>query len=553
MLKALFGTRHASPRSRNFRELVCVVAFSAVLSLLFINKAFHLDEPPFLAMARQITVAPLHPMDFEFNMFDRSVPMSELNEHPLVLPYLLAGLIYLTGEVEWVLRLLCLPFDLMAAVGLYLLARRYLRSPLLPTLILLAGPAYLINMNHLMAEKWMGAFGFLGLYALSRGLEEKQERWYWGSALLLGAAVLFKPSALFLAGPACVLNWSGRRSSLRIAAYLAAVVLPWGLYSAAAFLMDWGSLAPIGRHLVQSSAEPWSGWPHRLRAFAAFTGACGVVLSVWPYFLCRDRSQFLSRAAASLGAAALLFAPVFDWEAVTLFDRLLGIFCAAGAILALWMLLSRESLRVRGRPLWISWIVSVAVLQLGFYWSIVSRFNLFLLPPFVFACAALLESRWKPPRLTRFYGLSLAGVLALSLPLAMVDARYAGAQKELAGKVAQRYIARGTTVWFTGHWGLQYYLERAGAKGLDRSKGGWDAVRPGEIVVVPMVNSSIIHPSRALHVNMEEITVQHRLPLRLIHLYGRQAGFYSSIWGFLPFTWSSDPVDRFRIVELLGS
>ena len=104
----------------------------------------------------------------------------------------------------------------------------------------------------------------------------------------------------------------------------------------------------------------------------------------------------------------------------------------------------------------------------------------------------------------------------------------------------------GSRVWFTGHWGLQQYLEAAGARGLDLSRGGWDEVASGDFVVVPFHNSSVLMPRSRLRGRTEELLADTRVPLRLI---GGGAGFYSSVFGFLPYALSREPLDRLRLSE----
>jgi 4-amino-4-deoxy-L-arabinose transferase-like glycosyltransferase len=192
--------------------LAAVAAFTVLILAPFWGKAWHVDEPFFLAIARHILADFRHPLAFDFNWYGRSVPMPEINNTPPLLAYLLAGAWKATGGREWAMRLCFLPLDLLAAFALYLLAARFLRRPLLPVLVLLAAPAYFISMGHLMAEKPAAAFAFAGLYFLVRSLDDparpKAGRDYWFSALLVGAALGSKYAAVFALPPALAAPWS---------------------------------------------------------------------------------------------------------------------------------------------------------------------------------------------------------------------------------------------------------------------------------------------------------------------------------------------------------
>ena len=538
---------------KEHRDLGIVILFACLANAVFLNQAYHIDEPCFLAIAKHILRDPLHPLNFRFNWSGQSLPMGQINPNPTLVPYLLACALRLTGAREWITRLVFIPFDCLAAAALYLLAARFLSMPLLPTLIVLAGPAYWINMQHLMAEKWMGAFGFTGIYVLVKSLQEGKRPWFWFSAVLLGLAMTAKYSAVFLLPPALLWAWQKRAPPRSIALHLFIAVSPplcrllWDLG------LEPGRIASVWRHLASGTVYPRLGWVHQMRSFLSFAGGCGVVTAVWPYLECRNpRRQDVILLTACIAAALLLFVPGFDLDPVRGIDRITGILFSSGALLALANIFRPRNIRSAGCSLWAPWILAVAVLQLFVYWSVVSRFILFAMPPMVFAAAAALELRENTSRLRRIYLVSLAGTAALSLGLGLVDYSYASAQRGLAQTIAERYLAQGRRVWFTGHWGLQYYLEERGALGLDQAQGGWDAVKSGDIVVVPSVNALILKPAPAPPSRAYQIQVDHFIPLRLISAWTGQGAFYTNASGcFLPYSVSREPVERFTVIQKL--
>ncbi|MBI5242326.1 MAG: glycosyltransferase family 39 protein [Elusimicrobia bacterium] len=528
-----------------------VLGFSCLLLVPFMGKAYHIDEPFFLAIAGHILRDPLRPLTFVFNWYGQAVPMAEINNTPPLFPCLLALALKMTGGREWLTRFAFLPFDLLAAAALYLSAARFLKRPLLPVLIILAMPAYLINMGHLMPEKPAAAFGFAGLYALLRALDDDRGDWYWGSALLLGASLLSKYLGAVFLLPAAGYALHRKVAPRRIAAYLALSAAP----LAAVFLIDAASGGSAGAAAWTTTAKAagawWSGWFHKSRAFLAFVGGCGVVTAFWPYSLRRGRTA----AAVCAAAAAALFLPMFDSTPVRVIDRLTGIILASGGLLGLARMFSAGGRLAYpptpGWALWAPWVLSASMLQLAVYWSVMSRAILFLLPPLVFWMAEVLENEWSGEKLRRLYGLSLAGTLALTLSLALADYRCASAQASMARQMSEDYISKGRKVWFTGHWGLQYYMERSGAAALDWSKGGWDETKPGDMVLTSVVNSNQLVPKRPLLSNVRTISVGFPVPLRLLSGFDGQGAFYSSSFGFLPFSLSREPLEEFRIVERL--
>lgn len=522
------------------RSWAAVALFALLVSAPFWDKPFHVDEPFFLAIADQIRTDPRHPLAFDYNWYGRLVPMASINNTPPLLGYLLAGAWQLTGGREWAMRLCLFPLDLVSAWALLLLAARFLKRPLLPTLIVLAAPAYLIDMNHLMAEKLMAAFVFPAIYALVRGVDEDRPRWFWASSALLAGALLSKYAAVFAVVPIAV--YARRRGvpMKRLLAYLAAAGAPVALYvlSNRAWDAAWEVTARSSQLLTAS-------WPHKLRSLAAFLGGCGVVTALWPLSVLRRRAAVLACSAAALA----LFLPFLDLAPlVRPVDRFTGWLFAAGGLSGLWVL-SRDGRSDEGWALWTPWVWAVLLLQACLYWSVMARQMMFLLPPMVFGLAARMERERAPAQSRRILSVSLAGTLGLSLCLSIVDYQYASAQKSLALEVRRDYLDSGRRVWHAAHWGLQHYLKAAGAMQIDWARGGWDAVRPGEAAVVSRVNSNarpMLSPRLA---DVKEWRVGTPIPLRLMSGWSGEGGFYSNVAGFLPYSLSAEPLDEFRIVE----
>ncbi|MBI4678395.1 MAG: glycosyltransferase family 39 protein [Elusimicrobia bacterium] len=536
-------------------ELAAVLLFAAMTVLLFIGKAYHADEPLYLPAAWHILEDPLHPFAFELNYYGRNAPYREINNTPPLIMYVMAVGLKATGGREWGMRLFFLPFDLAAAAGLFFLAARFLSKPLLPVLIVLASPAYWINMAHLMPEKLVLAFGLWGLYGVVRWVEDGSPRtgaWYWASAGLMALATLSKYNAgvLLLAGAGyAVLRGSPWR---RVAGWCCLGLSGLALY----FLADLtsGGRAPGAAWLVTRQAMdlPTSALSHRLRSLLAFLGGGTLVAAAWPFLAQRPSPRVL----ALLGAAVLfLFSPFLDIGPVRGVDRLTGILLSVGS-LWLFRVMLRPVPGDRARPgrtgqaLWLPWLLA-GLAGVLLYWSVMARTVLLMVPPAVFALATVLEGRLSHRRYAGLCLVSLVVTVLLGVSLAAVDYRYAASQRQVASEVADRYLAKGRKAWCAGHWGLQYYLERAGARTLDSSRGGWDEARPGDIVIVPSVNTNILRPNRRVFANVTRVAVSSPIPLRLICASRCEGGFYSNVMGFLPFSLSLDPVDAHEFVEVL--
>ncbi len=229
-------------------------------------------------------------------------------------------------------------------------------------------------------------------------------------------------------------------------------------------------------------------------------------------------------------------------------DRAAGFVMGASA-LALAAALAAGP-RTRGWTLWASWAAAVAALQLA-YWSVLARFVLFLLPPLALWAAERLERQWDSARAEGLWKAGAALSFALTWICAVPDWRHAGASRDLARELASAARPAGRVLWCAGHWGLQESVAAAGGRMLDAGRGGWEEVRRGDLVVVPGVNTNVLRPGRPLRANETIYEIGCLIPVRLISAWTGEGAFYSSAMGFLPWSISNEPVERFTISEPL--
>ncbi len=527
-------------------EAAAVLFFSFLIALSGLGQALHMDEPFFLVVGAHLLKAPLHPFNFSFNWYGQTVLYAKLNNTPPLFHYLLAlGLEISKGKL-WLLRALFMPLDLLSALFLYLIAANFLKRPLWPTLITLASPAYLINLPHLMPEKLMAVFSFLCLYALIRAFEDQNEIWYWISALALNFALLSKYAALFLLFPALSYSLHYKKPFLKTISYFLISIAGLLLY----FLYD-----RLTNHAVLSAVAGVFATPniallpfHKTRSFLSFTGGLGIAATLWPLLFLKK--NFKAHILCLTGAL-LLFLPFFDTPhaVISIFERGLGIFFSYLAFISFLELFSARALK--GWPLWMSWFFAAGLLQLTLYWSIAARIFIFILPPLILGLAEKMESRLKGKTLRMIMIASFFLTLSLSLALRQVDFAYASSQKKFSHWVKDRYIARGKKVWFTGHWGFQYYMEKAGA-----AEENWppQKMKTGDIFITPTINTNLMLPFPLTNRLkwIDEVTIQNPFPLRLMgsSAVPNEAGFYSSVFGFLPYTLSSVPLDKFLVFQI---
>ncbi|MDA2937112.1 glycosyltransferase family 39 protein [Acidobacteria bacterium AH-259-A15] len=567
-------------------------------SLPFVHQAFHIDDRIYLEVADNILDKPLFPYDYSPIFEGLITPDAASHSHLPLISYYLALIRLVTGsQKEWVYHLAFLVFPLLAAMGFYDLAQRYVRFRLAAACLLVVSPAFLVLSHTLMTDVPLLAFW---IFSLSRFLriangEASTPDWVLCGLSLLAAGFISLISAgLILLMSAYLLikrRGTGEQTAalpttLAIACLLALPVLFWLLWYLRAYLhYDRLVLINTFLHMSKREALSWDLMGLKALSFVLNLGATFLFpLALWYGFAGRLSVRIF------LLISFLSFVPFYiwftdwSWKAVFLF----ALFFSSG-LLALWHVLSRcgavvtwccgEFLLSGFRELSLSWgelrsvatdessepdssatgatapqhqgttaLHDQALLLLWFFGILLSylfayysgsvRYSLLALPPLLLWWVAALERRVKEPYFLRnliWFGVILTGFYSLAVGYG--DYRFAGVYRSAAREISSQYSQPAQTIWFTAEWGFRYYLEKAGAKPLTRTQRG---ARPGDIIVKPYVASPwvTLYDGDEYTQLLEQRYVSMKYPIRVLDFFSH-AGFYSTGWGILPFSLST--------------
>jgi hypothetical protein len=163
--------------------------------------------------------------------------------------------------------------------------------------------------------------------------------------------------------------------------------------------------------------------------------------------------------------------------------------------------------------------------------------------PIVPAVGILLMRRVEQGKQAKSRYVACALVLAaiFSLLVTWSDYRYANTARTAATEISERYGGEPRTIWFQGHWGFQYYMESLGGKAA-----GYGAPPPeiNDIVVIPS-NNCVAFPAPEGTSSFDTIELRSG-PLGIMD-QGLGAGFYSDVWGPLPFAIGSVSPERYDV------
>ena len=221
-----------------------------------------------------------------------------------------------------------------------------------------------------------------------------------------------------------------------------------------------------------------------------------------------------------------------------------GLWIAAGLHIIALALAEVWNRRDRDAVLLGLWLVGTLLFGVFVYHFVNMRVILPALPVVALLCARRLRMRsdFGAPAWPRTVWLGLAAGLILSVCVAHADIRLANAGRTAAERIAPE--KRKGHTWFSGHWGFQYYMEARGAKPIDLKRPA--NVRGGDTIVTPMNASNRIRiGGRGAYIDESfEVPVCSWLTTMRAEC---GAGFYSDLWGPLPFVFGPTPPEQYEV------
>jgi hypothetical protein len=185
------------------------------------------------------------------------------------------------------------------------------------------------------------------------------------------------------------------------------------------------------------------------------------------------------------------------------------------------------------------WIFGTFLFAAFFNWTVNGRSILPLAPAVGILLARRLGGKTLDGRKiwTRGVAISFAISAALAYCVAQSDFLLAVAVRQSARETFARYGGDRSAFWYQGHWGFQYYMDLAGANGLDLKH---PEIKTGDTLAIPVHNSFNAEPKPETASVREVISVQGP---QWLTTWSENvgAGFYSSVPGPLPFAFGHVP------------
>lgn len=523
----------------------------------FVTKPFNIDDPLFLWAARQIQAHPANPYGFEVNWYGTLSPMWEVTKNPPLACYYLVTAAAILGWSEPALHCAFLLPAVLAVLGTYRLARHFCNQPTLAACATLFTPVFLVSSTTLMCDTMLLAFWVWAVVLWVEGMERNDSWRLAGSAVLIALAALTKYFGVCLIPLLAAYSLVGQR---RIGRWAGCFLIP----IAALAAYQWATQALYGRGLL---SDAWdyatttkelsanSGVTSSLTALT-FTGGCLAVAVFLAPWLWRARVLAGFAVFAVLIATALFIADptlrnhsVFQGASRVIVEVQIIFWAIGGASVLGLAVADAWQRRDAGSCLLALWVLGTFLFAGFFNWIVNGRSILPMAPAVGILLVRRLEQGARAGKSARARDarISLAAGAALALLVARADFRYATAVRHSAEQTHARCGQGGGTLWFEGHWGFQYYLEKLGAKAVVARQS---APRRGDLLAIPLNNSNLRPPdSKQAHPWKALLIPGPRWLTTISREVG--AGFYASVWGPLPFAFGKVPPEKV-LVYVLG-
>ena len=544
-----------------YRTELLLLLLVALFTLPFINQAFHIDDRLYLEVAEHALENPAFPYDYPLLFEGLWATDGASHSHLPLTVYYMALIMLLTGSShEWVFHLFFMVFPLIAAFSFYDLARRYLKNPLIATFLLLSSPVFLTLSHNLMTDVPMLAFWLLAISRFLRllnGEGKKIDMVLLGTALLCSAfmSLLTLGLVILLVSGLVTRRFLDTSSRLNIKkakdspgsgdgysptvwAWWVVLLLPlllWAAWYGRAWLhYDRFVLVNTFMHMDKRDTLDLALVGTKFLSFLLNIGGlfCFPLL-VWA---CpKHKSGWIFTALAAAGSLASPFIFLAGWP---LFYKLLfSLFLVTGILLFAEVLRKASTLTVENLML-AFWFLGILLTCLLLFYAGSARYILLALPPSILVIAGRIENLFPEGPLPLLITVCIAaGTLAYSVPISCADYEFAGAYRKNAAELCDKYREEEKKIWFTGEWGFRYYMAENGALVIPRNSV--DA-KVGDLIIKPYIASPwvTLYDGNEYCRLVEQVPVRGKLPLRILD-FSSHAGFYSSGWGLLPFSWNS--------------
>jgi len=547
-------------RNERREALACAILLSAATLLFllpFIGKAYHIDDPMYIWVAKHIHLSPLDPYGFTVNWYGLEEPLWSVMKNPPLVSYYLAVAALVLGWSEIAMHLALMIPAVAVILGVYYVARRLCRQPVHAAVACLCTPVFIVSGTTVMSDILMLAFWTWSVGLWLRGLDDSRPGLLASSSLLMALAALTKYYGMALIPLLLVYSLVRKRSLGRWAFYFLIPIAMLAAYQEyTRLLYGSGLLTEAARFPGMSVSEHYTDFIRMLTGLAFLGGCTAAALFyapfVWPRKTLLIGGLLLLVTAVIFSASgAIGDFPLRDSDGIRFSVAFqFSLFLIAGiGILALAATDVREH-RDAASVLILLWIGGTVVFASLVNWTVNGRAILPMVPAVAVLIMRRIESRAKQPSPARLHpSWALIPAAALALLVGYADFTSADSGRAAVAEIEKRHGRQMSSVWFQGHWGFQYYMELLGARPVDPKR---TRHATGDLVVIPG------NTTHTIPINPRFFVLQAEFEVRTLRYLATMndvpgAGFYSNVKGPLPYAFGLVRPERYQIWSLTGA
>lgn len=192
-----------------------------------------------------------------------------------------------------------------------------------------------------------------------------------------------------------------------------------------------------------------------------------------------------------------------------------------------------------------TWVLGTFIFAALLNWTVNGRSVLPMIPAVALLLVRRLNDLQRP---LSFYRIVVPVVVCLGVSLWVTsgDAALANSARSAAVKIHNRGAQELKRVLFSGHWGFQYYMESLGGQAVDSPR-----VQPTmlDLLVRAENNTNQVVVQRGASAGAITIGMICGVTTMRPEL---GAGFYSSVWGPLPYAFASVPEEQYDFFRFDG-
>jgi 4-amino-4-deoxy-L-arabinose transferase-like glycosyltransferase len=553
---------------KKYKVLVIILLLFTVYNSFFLNKAFHIDDPFIITVAKAINEhfivkVSANPQILRGNPIFREI----ICDNPIILGYYYAFVIKLFGEKEMWLHLFLLPFSLLTIASMYLLSLRFTRKRFLPVLFLIITPAFLIMSHSIMLDVPLLGLFLTTLIVFIYGIDRDDNKLLFLSATLAGMTSLIKYSGLIviLLMFIYILLFTNKRRYYLFLLIPIGIFLLWCIHEMISYKRIY-FLTTLAMRLNNFSINTIL---FRMFACLSFISGTSVVSLFLILFMLRNKTNiFLLLSSIPIGLCPFIIGNLFSQYssieklilAILFISSLFLIFLMFKPILVFLFRNVPNSKDKLFLSLWFFIFLFFTVL----IQFVAARFILLLFPPmFLLISDDLVSSRtFSADSLNKQITLSVFVTIFVSTILAIGDYYFAGVYRDFVTSLKEKipvdknvYICPSSFNTYLS-WGYAYYLQKNYPELINievktklTNMKDFVLVLPKEPVLPMIIHKICYYGLGGSDYNRKLISRFYYKSNIILHNQKYRAGFYSHDWGLLPFyiSFKKVPIETFDI------